>query len=73
MQIQRDFKTGLILGLALVIISIILMSIITHTTEKQNKFELHQAGEYVYLLNFKTGELWLVKNGDQLWRVYNVD
>jgi hypothetical protein len=62
MEIKRNFSTGLVLGICLVVLSVFLMSSNNYTTEKQNKFEIHMGitgnGTNGYLLDSETGDVW---------------
>jgi len=65
MKTKNDLKTGILIGLGMIVIPLIMMGT-TYTTEKQNKWEFYQEGtlgwaiETGFLLNTETGELYYV-------------
>ena len=64
MKTKNNLTTGIIIGICVIVLPLILMGT-TYTTEKQNKFELHEPGQesltnFIYLLNTESGEVWTV-------------
>ena len=65
MKTKNDLKTGILIGIGIIVIPLILMST-TYTTEKQNKFEIHvrpntgSSDMQGFLLNTETGETWFL-------------
>ena len=63
MKTKNDLKTGILIGIGMIVIPLILMST-TYITEKKNIWEFHQEGNYYngYLLNTETGDLYYLKS-----------
>tara|TARA_B100001059_G_scaffold110742_1_gene110892 strand:+ start:267 stop:494 length:228 start_codon:yes stop_codon:yes gene_type:complete len=61
--LKNDLKTGILIGIGMIVIPLILMGT-RYTTEKKNKFEIHMnptpSGTWTkgFLLNTETGETW---------------
>ena len=69
MKTKNDLKTGILIGIGMIVIPLILMST-TYTTEKKNKFEVHMSNSdgvltQGFLLETETGETWYLKNGSK--------
>ena len=71
MKTKNDLKTGILIGIGMIVIPLLLMST-TYTTEKENKFEVHMKNDAYnnhltqgFLLNTETGETWYLKNDDK--------
>jgi hypothetical protein len=62
MKTKNDLKTGILIGIGMIVIPLILMGTTNYTTEKKNKFELHNSLDYSgnLLLNTENGDLWRV-------------
>ena len=55
MKTKNDLKTGILIGLGMIVIPLLLMST-TYTTEKKNKYELHtNKSGACYRLDTETG------------------
>ena len=68
MKTKNDLKTGILIGIGMIVIPLLLMST-TYTTEKKNKFEVHvqmngtQVNDMMgILLNTETGETWYLRD-----------
>ena len=69
MKTKNDLKTGILIGLGMIVIPLIMMGT-SYTTEKQNKFEVHMSnydGFYTHgvLLNTETGETWYLNDEEK--------
>ena len=67
MKTKNDLKTGILIGIGMIVIPLILMST-NYTTDKQKTFEVHmvEQGDRLkpvegYLLNSETGDVWYIK------------
>ena len=62
MKITKNFTTGILFGIGLIVVPLILMSGSTvYTTEKQNLYEFHHANNPNndgYILNTHTGDIY---------------
>ena len=69
MKTKNDLKTGILIGIGMIVIPLIMMST-NYITEKSNIYELHQTRlgevESDYLkINTQTGEVWFLDSYDQ--------
>ena len=65
MKTKNDLKTGILIGIGMIVIPLLLMST-SYTTEKKNKFEVHishsdNTSEGI-LLDTETGDTWYLRN-----------
>ena len=70
MKTKNDLKTGILIGIGMIVVPLLLMST-TYTTEKNNKYEIHSQmnqGHYVrgFLLNTETGETWYLNDDKKI-------
>ncbi len=76
MKTKNDLKTGILIGIGMIVVPLLLMST-TYTTEKKNKYELH-VGTYndgtVYRLNTETGTVdYFSRNRKSSFTTFTVD
>jgi len=75
MKTKNDLKTGILIGIGMIVIPLIMMST-NYITEKSNIYELHQAwdGGTDYLkINTQTGEVWYLDSFDETESRYYVE
>jgi hypothetical protein len=70
MKTKNNLTTGIIIGICVVVLPLILMST-TYTTEKNNRFELHNShqGVFGFVLDTETGDVWRI-NGMSKTRTF---
>ena len=61
MKTKNDLKTGILIGIGMIVVPILLMST-TYVTNKESKFEIHDNG--TILLNSETGDMWYIWEGN---------
>jgi len=76
MKTKNDLKTGILIGIGMIVVPLLLMST-TYTTEKKNKYELHVSGTSignVYRLNTETGTVdYINKEYFSNYKTYTID
>tara|TARA_B110000003_G_scaffold187744_1_gene186608 strand:+ start:129 stop:392 length:264 start_codon:yes stop_codon:yes gene_type:complete len=62
MKTKNDLKTGILIGIGMIVVPLLLMSTTNYSIEKTNKWEFHQEGQSShnrgYLLNTENGEVY---------------
>ena len=67
MKTKNDLKTGILIGIGMIVVPLLLMST-TYVTNKQSKYEIHDvsdSGSGGILLNTETGQTWSVNSFHQ--------
>ena len=66
MKTKNDLKTGILIGIGMIVIPLFLMGT-TYTTEKQKKYELHttESGS-CYRINTETGVVDYIKGSSKV-------